>query len=61
MKGNYLIKVRSLNIVEGDKTESEVITHADFSFIDGGFTLSYSEEKNGNNEQTDITVTDKKV
>ena len=61
MKGNYLIKVRSLNIVEGDKTESEVITHANFSFIDGGFTLSYSEEKNGNNEQTDITVTDKKV
>ena len=61
MKGNYLIKVRSLNIVEGDKTESEAITHADFSFIDGGFTLSYSEEKNGNNGQTDITVTDKKV
>lgn len=62
MSCNYLIKVRSLNIVEGDKTESEVITHASFSFIDNGYSLSYKEEKNGVNEETHITVTgDNKV
>ena len=61
MNTGYLIKVRSVNIVEGDKTESEVITHADFSFIDGGYIVSYTEEKNGNSEKTDLTVTDKKV
>ena len=60
MNSNYLIKVRSVNIVEGDKTENEVITHADFSFIDGGYSLSYKEEKNGVNEETHITVTDGK-
>ena len=58
MNCNYLIKVKSVNIVEGDKTENEVITHADFSFIDGGYSLSYKEEKNGVNEETFITVTD---
>ena len=56
MNSNYLIKVRSVNIVEGDKTENEVITHASFSFIDGGYSLSYKEEKNGVNEETHITV-----
>lgn len=61
MSAGYLIKVRSVNIVEGDKTESEVITHADFSFTDGGYTVSYTEEKNGNSEKTDITVTERKV
>ncbi len=60
MSCNYLIRVRSVNIVEDDKTESEVITHADFSFIDGGYSLSYKEEKNGVNEETFITVTDGK-
>lgn len=60
MSCNYLIKVKSVNIVEGDKTENEVITHADFSFIDGGYSLSYKEEKNGVNEETFITVTDGK-
>ena len=60
MNSNYLIKVRSVNIVEGDKTESEVITHADFSFIDNGYGLVYKEEKNGVNEETHITVTDSK-
>ena len=58
MNCNYLIKVRSVNIVEGDKTESEVITHADFGFTDGGYTLCYKEEKNEVNEETHITVTD---
>ena len=57
MKSNYLIKVRSVNIVEGDKTESEVITHADFSPTDDGYSLVYKEEKNGVNEETRITVT----
>ena len=56
MSCNYLIKVRSVNIVEGDKTESEVITHADFSLSDNGYSLSYKEEKNGVHEETHITV-----
>ena len=56
MSCNYLIKVRSVNIVEGDKTESEVITHADFSLSDSGYSLSYKEEKNGVHEETQITV-----
>ena len=56
MNCNYLIKVRSVNIVEGDKTESEVITHADFSLTDDGYHLSYKEEKQGVNEETHITV-----
>lgn len=60
MNCNYLIKVRSVNIVEGDKTESEVITHADFSLTDDGYRLSYKEEKQGVNEETHITVTDGK-
>lgn len=60
MNCNYLIKVKSVNVVEGDKTENEVITHADFSFIDGGYSLCYKEEKNGVGEETHITVTDGK-
>lgn len=60
MSCNYLIKVRSVNIVEGDKTESEVITHADFSLTEGGYSLSYKEEKGGVHEETHITVTDGK-
>ena len=56
MSCNYLIKVRSVNIVEGDKTENEVITHADFSLSDSGYSLSYKEEKNGVHEETHITV-----
>ena len=60
MKGNYLIKVKSVNVVEGDKTESEVITHADFSLCDDGYSLCYKEEKNGVNEETHITVSDGK-
>ena len=56
MNCNYLIKVRSVNVVEDDRTESEVITHADFSFVDGGYSLTYKEEKNGVNEKTHITV-----
>lgn len=59
MKGNYLIKVKSVNIVEGDKTEGEVITHADLSFTDDGYTIIYSEEKNGVNEETHITLSGK--
>lgn len=58
MKSNYLIKVRSVNIVEGDRTESEVITHADFELLEKGYTLVYKEEKNEVNEETHITVTD---
>ena len=61
MNCNYLIKVRSVNVVEGDKTESEVITHASFSFIENGYSLVYKEEKNGVNEETQITVTDGKT
>lgn len=57
MNCNYLIKVKSVNVVEDDRTESEVITHASFSFIDNGYSLSYKEEKNGVNEETHITVT----
>ncbi len=60
MSCNYLIKVRSVNIVEGDKTESEVITHADFHLTDDGYSLSYKEEKNGVHEETHITVDDGK-
>ncbi len=60
MNCNYLIKVKSVNVVEGDKTESEVITHADFSLIGGGYSLVYKEEKNGVNEETHITVTNGK-
>ena len=56
MSCNYLIKVRSVNIVEGDKTENEVITHADFSLSDSGYSLSYKEEKNGVHEETHKTV-----
>lgn len=56
MSCNYLIKVRSVNIVEGDKTENEVIAHADFSLSDSGYSLSYKEEKNGVHEETHITV-----
>ena len=56
MSCNYLIKVRSVNIVEGDKTENEVITHADFSLSDSGYSLSYKEEKNGVHEETHIAV-----
>ena len=56
MNARYLIKVRSVNIIEGDKTESEVITHADFSPTDKGYCLVYKEEKNGVNEETQITV-----
>ena len=58
MKSNYLIKVRSVNIVEGDRTESEVITHADVELLEKGYTLVYKEEKNEVNEETHITVTD---
>ena len=58
MKSNYLIKVRSVNIVEGDRTESEVITHADFELLTNGYSLVYKEEKNEVNEETHITVTD---
>lgn len=61
MSCNYLIKVRSVNVVEGDKTESEVITHADFSIAEGGYSLNYKEEKNGVHEETHITVDGKKV
>lgn len=61
MSCNYLIKVRSVNIVEGDKTESEVITHADFSLNECGYSLNYKEEKNGVHEETHITVDGKKV
>ena len=60
MNCNYLIKVKSVNVVEDDRTESEVITHASFSFIDNGYSLCYKEEKNGVNEETHITVTDGK-
>ena len=60
MNCNYLIKVKSVNIVEGDRTESEVITHADFQFIDNGYSLVYKEEKNGVNEETHISVTNGK-
>lgn len=60
MSCNYLIKVRSVNIVEGDKTESEVITHADFSVEEDGYSLSYKEEKSGVHEETHITVTNGK-
>lgn len=60
MNCNYLIKVKSVNVVEGDKTESEVITHADFSLTDNGYSLTYKEEKSGVNEETHITVTDGK-
>lgn len=60
MKSNYLIKVRSVNVVEGDKTESEVITHADFELLEDGYSLVYKEEKNEVNEETHITVTDGK-
>ena len=60
MSCNYLIKVRSVNIVEGDKTENEVITHADFSLSDSGYSLSYKEEKNGVHEETHITVDESK-
>jgi uncharacterized beta-barrel protein YwiB (DUF1934 family) len=61
MNCNYLIRVRSVNVVEGDKTEGEVITHASFSFIENGYSLVYKEEKNGVNEETHITVTDGKT
>ena len=61
MKGNYLIKVKSVNVVEGDRTEGEVITHADFTPTDDGYTLSYSEEKNGVNEETFITLEGRQI
>ena len=58
MNCNYLMKVKSVNVVEGDRTESEVITHADFSLSDNGYSIVYKEEKSGVNEETHITVTD---
>ena len=61
MKGNYLIKVKSVNVVEGDRTENEVITHADFSLTDDGYTIIYGEEKNGVNEETHITLSGNKI
>ena len=61
MKGNYLIKVKSVNIVEGDRTEREIITHADLSFTDDGYTFSYSEEKKSGDEETIITLSGKKI
>ena len=61
MKGNYLIKAKSVNIVEGDRTESEIITHADLSFTDDGYTFSYSEEKKSGDEETIITLSGKKI
>ena len=61
MRGNYLIKVRSVNVVEGDKTEGEIITHADLSFTDDGYTFSYSEEKADTQEETVITLSGKTV
>ena len=61
MKGSYLIKVKSVNVVEGDRTENEVITHADFSPCTDGFSLSYKEEKNGVNEETHISLDGRKI
>ncbi len=58
MKSNYLIKVKSVNVVEGDKTESEIITHADFELLESGYTIVYKEEKGETDEETHITVTD---
>lgn len=60
MNSNYLIKVKSVNVVEGDKTESEIITHADFELLEDGYSLIYKEEKNEADEETHIRVTDGK-
>lgn len=56
MNCNYLIKVKSVNVVDGEKTETEVITHADFSGDKDNYVIVYTEDKDGTAETTRLEV-----
>ena len=53
---DYLIKVRSLNEIDGDVTKQEIITHASLSGDKDDYTVVYTEETDGFPAETTIRV-----
>lgn len=56
MKKEYLIKVRSVNIVEGDESREEMITHASLSGTPEDYTIAYSEDSASGSAETTVRV-----
>ena len=53
---DYLIKVRSLNSVDGDEIKEEIITHADLAGHKDDYILTYTEDVDGGIAETVIRV-----
>ncbi len=53
---NYLIKVLSLNIVEGDEFKEELITHADLVGDENDYTITYTEDRDNIPVKTVVRV-----
>lgn len=53
---DYLIKVCSLNDVDGDETKEEIITHASLSGNKDDYTITYTEDVEGLIAETVIRV-----
>lgn len=53
---DYLIKVLSLNIVEGDELKEEIITHADLVGDEKDYTITYVEDRDNQPVKTVVRV-----
>ncbi len=53
---DYLIKVRSLNNIDGDETKEEIITHASLEGDKDDYTVTYTEDVEGLIAETAIRV-----
>ncbi len=56
MNSDYLIKVLSLNIVDGDEMKEEFITHADLTGTEKDYTIVYTQDSGGYGAETTVRV-----
>ncbi len=56
MNSDYLVKVLSLNIVDGDEMKEEFITHARLSGSEKDYTIVYTQESGGYGSETTVRV-----
>ena len=62
MKSNYLVKVLTTQVYDGEKEKIEMTTHADLVFDGNGYELSYTEHSDEEGEiLTVIRVDEKKI
>ena len=56
MKSDYLVKVLSSNIVDGDELSDELITHANLTGSEEDYTITYTEDNEGLPVETVVRV-----